>query len=62
MTLIVALLVKIYSLINKMGLRVAKLAIMNDIIQYHQEQIKSLKQEIIHLKKELQECAMSSDH
>lgn len=51
MTLIVALLVKIYSLINNMGLRVSKLAIMNDIIRYHQQQINSLQQEIKHLKR-----------
>lgn len=62
MTLIVALLIKIYSIINKMGLRVAKLSIMNDIIRYHQEQIKSLQREIKHLKKELHEGPKSSDH
>ncbi len=69
MTLIVALLIKIYSLTHNMGLRLSKIAIATEIIKYHQTQIKDLEnvnkqlvQEIETLKSRLECQQVSSDH
>lgn len=45
LTLIVALLVKVYALNNKMGLRVSKLSMMNDIIRYYDDKVLALADE-----------------
>lgn len=43
LTLIVALLVKIYAITNNMGPRIAKIAIINEIISYQERRIKELE-------------------
>lgn len=69
MTLIVALLVKIYSIAHNMGPRIAKQAIMTELIRYQTEtikrleaQVKSMKSEVNNLKIKILSLQTSSDH
>lgn len=69
LTLIVALLIKLYALNNKMGMRESKLAIINELIKYQQGQIKTLQKEnqrinteLRRLKAKLMQIQKSSDH
>ena len=69
LTLITALLVKLYGLNNKMGLRESKIAIINEIIVYQYRRIKELQQqdkrkdqELMRLKAKLRVLEKSSDH
>ena len=69
MTLIVALLVKIYAMTHDMGPRLAKIAIINEIISYQENRIKDLEainkkhlKEIKSLKSRLLAKNQSSDH
>lgn len=69
LTLIVALLIKIYALNNKMGMRESKMAILKELIKYKDGQIKTLQKEnqrinteLRRLKSKLMEIQKSSDH
>ena len=69
MTLIAALLIKLYALNNKMGLRESKIAIINEITTYQYRRIRELQKEnmkkdreLMILKIKLRELEKSSDH
>lgn len=69
LTLIAALLIKLYALNNKMGLRESKIAIINEITTYQYRRIKELQQEnnrkdreLMRLKTKLRAWEKSSDH
>ncbi|MDE7413579.1 MAG: IS4 family transposase [Muribaculaceae bacterium] len=69
LTLIVSLLIKIYALNNKMGMRESKMAILNELMKYQYEQVKILQsenkrlsREVKSLKSKLKQSKGSTDH